>query len=79
MFKGAQGTSSLYFCFFLYSDQALHSDHQQSVQRRGESIPKTAALVGCSQSALVRHYQTCSKEVHAGSDIKVSEYTFLIY
>ena len=31
-------------------------------RRLGQSISKTAALVGCSRSAVVRIYQKCSKE-----------------
>ncbi|ROL53136.1 hypothetical protein DPX16_19790 [Anabarilius grahami] len=31
-------------------------------RRLGQSISKTAALVGCSQSAVVSIYQKCSKE-----------------
>lgn len=47
-FKSAEGTSRLYFCFFLYREQLLHSDHQQSVIQLSESVPKTGALVGSS-------------------------------
>ncbi|ROL46053.1 hypothetical protein DPX16_1960 [Anabarilius grahami] len=31
-------------------------------RRLGQSISKTAALVGCSRSAVVSIYQKCSKE-----------------